>query len=330
MQASTTAALLVAGSAPGGTRRRLSFRRVERWAEPDQPEGGKSKSKEAVELLLWSDIEEWQQRGSDHIQTGYRRACGNVKGCLLSWTYIHNETVNIWSHILGALVFTSLTALVLTEIPARYHAATAADFAVCSTYFVGVAVCFALSTAFHTLMAHSEAVYLLNMKLDFQGVLILMWAATVPLVYYTFPCEGDRYLRAGYWALISGLAVTCSAVTFLPRFSGPHLGPYRALLFGTFGAGSFALPIAHGAVRHGLGEEWERVGLGWVLWTVVCDGVGVLVYGLKFPERWFPRRFDLFGASHQLMHIFVVLAALTYTCAVISAFDHRYEKGAVC
>lgn len=50
----------------------------------------------------------------------------------------------------------------------------------------------------------------------------------------------------------------------------------------------------------------------------------------KFPERWFPRRFDLFGASHQLMHTFVVLAALTYTCAVISAFDHRYEKGAVC
>lgn len=203
-------------------------------------------------------------------------------------------------------------------------------------------------------MAHSEAVYLLNMKLDFQGVLVLMWAATVPLVYYTFPCEPT--LRAAYWGLISVLAAACSAVTFLPRFSAPHLGPYRAVLFGAFGVGSFALPIAHGVLVHGLGEEWERVGLGWVLWTVVCDGAGVVVYALKvslhnplllsvllsrmssvanavlekFPERWFPRRFDLFGASHQLMHIFVVFAALTYTCAVISAFDHRYEKGAVC
>lgn len=142
-----------------------------------------------------------------------------------------------------------------------------------------MALCFALSTAFHTLMAHSEAVYLLNMKLDFQGVLVLMWAATVPLVYYTFPC--DSVLRAAYWGLITALAAACSAVTFLPRFSGPHLGPYRALLFGTFGVGSFALPIAHGVVVHGLSEEWERVGLGWVLWTVVCDGVGVVVYGLK-------------------------------------------------
>lgn len=35
--------------------------------------------------------EEWQQHGSDHIETGYRRACGTVSGCLLSWTYIHSK-----------------------------------------------------------------------------------------------------------------------------------------------------------------------------------------------------------------------------------------------
>ncbi|KKY34715.1 putative hemolysin-iii channel protein [Diaporthe ampelina] len=148
-----------------------------------------------------------------------------------------DESVNIWSHIIGALIFISLTGFVLTEIPARYHAATAADVVVCSTYFLGVAVCFALSTAFHTLMAHSEAAYLFNMKLDFQGVLILMWAATVPLVYYSFPC--DAALRAGYSGLISALAAACSAVTFLPRFSGPHLGPHRAVLFGASLRGGF-------------------------------------------------------------------------------------------
>jgi adiponectin receptor len=168
---------------------------------------------------------------------------------------------------------------------------------VCSTYLVGVALCFALSTAFHTLMSHSEAVYLVNMKLDFQGVLVLMWAATVPLVYYSFPCGHEWRLRAAYWGLISVLAVACSAVTFLPRFSGPHLGPYRALLFGAFGAGSFALPIGHGVVMHGWGEEWERVGLGWVLWTAVCDGVGVVIYGLKVsrPEK----KKTLFGVGDE-------------------------------
>lgn len=50
------AALLIAGSTPGGTRRRLSFRRVERWSDPPQSEERKAEAKKAVELLLWSDI----------------------------------------------------------------------------------------------------------------------------------------------------------------------------------------------------------------------------------------------------------------------------------
>lgn len=224
--------------------------------------------------------EEWQQHGSEHIQTGYRRATACITDCLSSWLYIHNETVNIYSHIIGALVFLSLPAYVFAiSIPPRYRVATATDVLVCSTYFLGVAVCFTLSTIFHTFMSHSQRLYLLGMKLDFQGVLALMWSATVPLIYYTFPCDGR--LRLFYGGLFTVLASVCSAVTFLPRFSGPHLGPYRAALFGSFGFGSFAVPIAHGLMREGLDETWKRIGLGWILATVACNGVGVGVYGLK-------------------------------------------------
>lgn len=50
----------------------------------------------------------------------------------------------------------------------------------------------------------------------------------------------------------------------------------------------------------------------------------------QFPERWFPRRFDLFGASHQVMHVMVLCAALAYTMAVLAAFDYKHGKGALC
>lgn len=285
-----------------------------------------------------------------------RKANNSVQECFYSWTYLHNESVNIYSHVLGALLFLALPGCVFDVVdwdvgiafPRRYQIATATDLVVCTTYLVSVAVCFLLSMGFHTLMAHSEAVYLLGMKLDIQGVLVLMWGATIPLVHYVFPC--DLGTRLGYWALFTGLAGLCSAVTLLPRFSGPHLGPYRAALFGSFGAGSFALPIAHGMVRYGMEEMWRRVGLGWILATVVCNGIGAGVYAMKvgsclvlalefedrmltsaqFPERWVPRRFDLLGASHQLMHIFVVAAALTYACAVVQAFDYRHEHELAC
>lgn len=308
----TMASLLVANSQPAKGRRRLSFRRSTDQ-RPKPPAAGEVKTatttKEAAELLLWTEIglstvfsvlsygtasllttytEEWQQHGSDHVQTGYRRASASVTDCLLSWTFVHNETVNIYSHILGALVFLSLPTYVFSvSLPPRYHIATPTDVLVCTTYLLGVAACFVLSATFHTLMSHSQTLYLFGMKLDFQGVLVLMWSATVPLVYYTFPCDGR--LQAFYLGLLSALAGLCSAVTFLPRFSGPHLGPYRAALFGAFGAGSFALPIAHGLLKHGLAEMRGRAGLGWIAATVVCNGLGLVVYGLKVSTRcWFP------------------------------------------
>lgn len=224
---------------------------------------------------------------NQQVLASRRKASSSVQECFHSWTYLHNESVNIYSHVLGALLFLALPGWVFNMIdfdlgialPQRYQVATPTDIVVCTTYLVGVAVCFLLSMGFHTLMAHSEAVYLLGMKLDIQGVLVLMWGATIPLVYYVFPC--DPSLRLGYWGLFTALAGLCSAVTFLPRFSGPHLGPYRAALFGSFGAGSFALPIAHGLARYGMEDMWRRVGLGWILATVACNGTGVGVYSMK-------------------------------------------------
>jgi hypothetical protein len=40
----------------------------------------------------------------------------------------------------------------------------------------------------------------LGMQLDFQGVILLMWGATVPLIYYSFYC--DKKFQWLYWSLV--------------------------------------------------------------------------------------------------------------------------------
>ncbi|KAK8096981.1 hypothetical protein PG999_012925 [Apiospora kogelbergensis] len=319
-------------------------------------------------LLEWDAISPWRQEGSEHIRTGYRfvvdcpvascHALANFKGsrretaswedCLWSWTYLHNETVSIFSHIVGALLFLSLPYHIFsTEIPPRYTVATLADIVVCSIYFGGVAVCFTLSTIFHTFMSHSPTVYARGMQLDFQGILLLMWGSTVPLAHYSFgepPCRGGGGGGGGnhlHTALSSssstamtmyGLATTilaglCSLATFHPGIGGPRLGHARAVLFAAFGLGSFLVPVGHGIWTYGWAEESRRVGLPWIGLTVACNGFGVLVYAFKLPEKWFPKVFDLFGASHQIMHVMVVFAALAYSQAVLAAFDYRHSEG---
>jgi len=135
-------------------------------------------------------------------------------------------------------------------------------------------------------MSHSERLYLLGMKLDIQGVLLLMWSATVPLIHYSFPDDhhGNHSrapLRTAYHAATALLAAACSAATLLPRLQGPHLGTARAALFAAFGAGSFVAPVAHGVLMCGLRAQGERIALPWIVATAVCNGVGAVAYTMK-------------------------------------------------
>ncbi|KAK3328291.1 hemolysin-III channel protein-like protein Izh2 [Cercophora scortea] len=312
--------------------RSVSMNGMDDSGEDDEYDIKKDRVKDegVVELLLWTDLAHWQQHGSELIHTGYRKACGSVTGCLHSWTYLHNETVNIFSHIVGAIAFFLCIPLwiAITTIPPRLAIATTSDIVVCGTYILGVGACFVLSTIFHTFMSHSLEVYHIGMKLDIQGILLLMWGATVWLIYYSFPCR--PVLQAGYLGATTLLAGLCSVATLWPRFSGPHLGHYRAALFGSFGFGSFLAPVLHGGMLYGFGEQSKRIGLGWIVTTAVFNGAAVVVYTLKFPERWFPRQFDIFGASHQIMHVMVVCAALSLTVAMLAAFDFRHEVDVGC
>ena len=43
-------------------------------------------------------------RSDTYIQTGYRRCLGSADRCLASLLYIHNELVNVWSHLLPGTI----------------------------------------------------------------------------------------------------------------------------------------------------------------------------------------------------------------------------------
>lgn len=192
----------------------------------------------------------------------------------------------------------------------------------------------------------SRQSYALGIKLDYCGIILLMWGSTFPLAYYSFPSRA--YTQIGYMAVPTILAGLCLLATFHQSVGGPHLGHVRAVLFGSFGLGSFLMPILHGLWLYGLAEQSPRIGLTWIIATALCNGVGVIAYAFKvtlyladmtldwttanvkqFPEAYCPRRFDIFGASHQIMHIMVVLAALAYAKAVVAAFDHSHYQDTV-
>lgn len=62
---------------------------------------------------------------------------------------LNQRTVNIYSHIIGAILFTFLPLLIFGDaISPRWTTASTSDIVVCSIYALGVTVCFVLSTAY--------------------------------------------------------------------------------------------------------------------------------------------------------------------------------------
>lgn len=45
-------------------------------------------------------------------------------------------------------------------------------------------------------------------------------------------------------------------------------------------------------------------------------------YNCQVPEKWYPQTFDYFGASHQILHVMVILARLAHMAGLFRAFDY--------
>ncbi len=150
-------------------------------------------------LVLWSDLPTWQ-RDNHYIVRGYRRASHSYIASLKSLGYLHNESVNIWTHLLGATAFVVTGVLVHKAVAARYETASRADVLAFASFFVGAVACLGMSAMYHALSNHSPRVARIGNKLDYAGIVVLIWGSFVASVYYGFFCyQGLRWL---YWSMV--------------------------------------------------------------------------------------------------------------------------------
>lgn len=83
---------------------------------------------------FWDEIPSWQQ-DNEYILSGYRQTTGSYKNCLESLKYIHNETVNVYTHVIGAAIFLTAPIYTYRTLYLRHPLATLADIFVFSTKF---------------------------------------------------------------------------------------------------------------------------------------------------------------------------------------------------
>lgn len=165
--------------------------------EPTTPSTSK-RERNRPDLLSYDEIPEWYQ-DNDFIRHGYRPESNSARVCLASWLYLHNETVNIYSHLLPAVLFLAAEGVLYRHFQASYPNATIGDRLIFAFFLLTAATCLGMSTTYHTLMNHSIHVSHLWLRLDFVGIIVLTVGDFVSGIYMVFYCE--PILQRIYWTM---------------------------------------------------------------------------------------------------------------------------------
>jgi len=272
--------------------------------------------------VLWNEVDTWQQ-DNHYIVSGYRPASNSYRKSAGSLFYLHNESVNIWTHLLGSLAAIIGSVVLYGELKERYHSATQDDVLVFACFFAGAAACLGMSATYHAISNHSHGVAKFGNKLDYLGIVFLIWGSFVASIYYGF--QEDVMLMRRYWAMITTIGAGCAVVSTDSRFRTPQLRPLRAGMFVAMGL-SAVVPVFHGLQLYGVEKMTQLIGLPWLLVQGLLYLIGAGLYAARVPERFHPGRYDIWGSSHQIFHVLVVLAAAAHLVGLIKAFDHRHSR----
>lgn len=146
-----------------------------------------------MHLLSRAQVPAWFDT-NPFILSGYRPPSGSWSRALASWTYRHNETGNIYSHLVPGVML----AYGAVTIGLDPHGL---DNGVVALQLATAVLCLFISTLYHTGLHHSARVAHLCLQLDYAGILVLILGNYLSGLHFGFYCAPA--LRSLYWSLVS-------------------------------------------------------------------------------------------------------------------------------
>ncbi|EHK17759.1 mPR-like GPCR protein [Trichoderma virens Gv29-8] len=267
----------------------------------DQPKADKSRT------VTWQEISEWQF-DNKYILSGYRPEKADYLEIFTSLTFLHNETCNIYTHLIGALLLPLITPAFLWFLAEpRFFNVSSMDYAMFGVYFWCAEICLVLSALYHLIQPHSHRIESFWHGMDLLGIVIVTVGTFSSGIYYVFFCEAS--LQKLHWAIILTTGTVTGVLISNPLLKTPRWRKVKVGAFVVFGASSF-IPLLHGVQRYGFEYMLQYSGMKWYLLELTFYGTGRLA----------PGRFDIWGSSHQIFHVAILCAMYTHVTALLQGF----------
>lgn len=265
-----------------------------------------SKNESALTTDINNTPEEFRE---PYIYRGYRTRT-DFLGSIRSLFYLHNESFNCWSHILGLLI-------VLLYVLEEYISPSSNP--IMCIYLFGC-IWFIFGSSFgHTFCCYDRFTRHISFTIDYIGLTIFTCCSGIAYVSFSFPLElqtkpglfGFSFLET-YLIILS----LCSMISIYQAVWTRTLPPsvmrsvIRVSAFASPGL-LMSAPISYKIFQCFYGSSvypphYCDSSTIWPKQFIACI-TSCLFYISRFPECIYPGKFDYFGHSHNVFHIGALL-----------------------
>ena len=252
-------------------------------------------------LLTYDQLPDWY-KDNCYIKKYYRPVYKSYKKCINSLFQIHNETVNIWSHLLpGSLILSYFLYWIFIKERSEY---LIDNFIMCN-FYITIVYLYSGSVTFHIFLCHSEKVFNQYACIDYSGIIALMIGGFMTVVYFLFLCR--PVLQLVYISANSICGITALYFMINPKFNTPKYRSLRGIIFIILGL-SAVVPVFHMVYLNGLYFSLNNLYFGHLVIMGLTFIFGAILYILRFPEKYIGNGwFDLIGNSHNFHHLGAIL-----------------------
>jgi adiponectin receptor len=254
------------------------------------------------------------------VYSGYRTPTNDNMKTAKTILYLHNESVNIWSHLGGFIIFIGLI-IYWTIYKSRLSSwmKNIANY----VYLFCILILMFVSTLYHVSIGHSAPIANECQCFDWSGVSLVCMGSGIYTAFHELYEKGykDVYIIffilsiafAGYFILtIKESLLEChqetntdKVVCEVKNSSDLYL---RTFLICIFSLSTILAWLIHYLLDRKFTDDKKR-SLILILFTYL--GYATVVFKLTcIPERFCEKFFDIFGYSHQIFHFGVLTGAL--------------------
>lgn len=251
------------------------------------------------------------------VLSGYRQEGKLWTYYFLSIFQVHNETINIWTHLLAAVFYVSKLLAIIGDVAIKPEVqAVFVVFGVCVTTVV-------LVSAFaHTFHSKSPRLHYVCFQCDYAA--IGLFGIGKSILFLHTSCPPDVYTMIKDVALPLNIIFAwfvmlggCMA-KLLYRRPYPIQRKFVQLGSGSFHTVFGGLPVLSRYFNCFFNSTCSLSSLNHLTYYLIAFALSIFFFSSHLPEKRFPGHFDIIGQGHQIFHVFITIA--TYL-----QFDAAYQ-----